>query len=457
MNESNLYPYQQFAVQHVLRNPHCGLFLEMGLGKTVITLTALNHLMYKTFEIDKALIIAPKRVAESVWPEEIAQWDHLRHLRYTLIAGRASRRLEALRTKADIYIIGRDNVTWLVNNYQSAFPFDMVIIDELSSFKSHTAIRFKAMRMVRPRIKRTVGLTGTPSPNGLIDLWAQLYLLDMGERLGKTLTGFRERYFLPDKRNGSTIYSYKPNNSGPQAIYDRISDICISMKTEDWHQLPECIERTVKVRLTPAEKAAYDDFERLQVMNLPDEEGEISAVNAAALSGKLRQYANGAIYDEQHIPHEIHTAKLEALEEIIEASQNQNILLFYSFKHDMARIEAKFRALNPQLIECPDDIRKWREGQIKLLLGHPASMGHGLNLQKGGDIIIWFGPPWDLGLWLQANARLLRQGRTRPVLILKLVTEGTIDEDILKALEGKRASQDALMDAIKARIKKWRK
>jgi SNF2 family DNA or RNA helicase len=462
MNESNFYPYQRFAVEHILKNPAAGLFLEMGLGKTAVALTAVNRLMYEDFEIGKVLVVAPRRVAESVWPEEVEAWDHLRHLRLSLVAGTEKKRLQALQAKADIYVISRDNIAWLVARCGGAFPYDMLIIDELSSFKSHTAIRFRALRAVRPKIRRVVGLTGTPSPNGLADLWSQLYLLDTGERLGKTLTGYRERYFLPDKRNAGVIYSYKLRTAGENDIYRRISDICISMRSADWLQLPPRIDRTVKVKLSDAERAAYDDFERTQILqslSVPGDPGaaapEISAVNAAALAGKLQQFANGAVYDSRHIAHEVHATKLEALGEIVEASQNQNILLLYNFNHDMTRIEAKFRDLSPEHINSPDAIGKWRDGQIKLLFGHPASMGHGLNLQAGGDIIVWFGPTWSLELWQQANARLLRQGRTRPVLVIKLVAEGTVDEDIVAALEGKRDSQDALMDAVKSRVEKW--
>jgi SNF2 family DNA or RNA helicase len=431
--------------------------MEMGLGKTVVTLTAINRLMYETFEISRALVIAPKRVIENVWATEASEWEHLRHLRISLVTGDAGNRKRALQAKADIYAIGRDNVAWLVGYYQSAFPFDMVVIDELSSFKSAKAVRFKALRMVRPRVKRVVGLTGTPSPNGLIDLWPQIYLLDMGERLGKTVTGYREQYFVPGRTNGHVVYDYRLKRAGEQAIYERISDICVSMKSEDWLQLPARIDRTVKVRLSGEEKARYDGFERDLILSLPDgEDGEISAVNAASLSGKLQQFANGAVYGEGRRWHAVHAAKLEALEEVIEEAQGRGILLFYNFIHDVERIEAKFRSLKPERIEGAESVRKWNSGQIKLLLAHPASAGHGLNLQGGGDVVVWFGPTWSLELWLQANARLLRQGRTRPVVVVKIIAEGTIDEDIVKALDGKQSVQAALMDAVRARVKRYR-
>jgi SNF2 family DNA or RNA helicase len=456
MREKELYDYQRFAVRHIVEHPAAGLFMEMGLGKTVITLTAINRLMFEELEVEKTLVIAPKRVVESVWATEAAEWEHLRHLRVSLVTGTERQRKEALQTRADIYAVSRDNVAWLVGHYQSSFPFDMVVIDELSSFKSAKAIRFRALRMVRPAVRRVVGLTGTPSPNGLTDLWPQLYLLDMGERLGKTITGYRQQYFVPGRSNGHVIYDYRLKASGEQAIYERISDICVSMKTEDYLQLPARIDRTVRVKLSEKERAGYVEFERTQVLALPEDDANVSAVNAAALSNKLQQYANGAVYDELRRVHEVHAAKLEALEELLEETQDRGVLLFYNFKHDLTRIEAKFRSFHPERIEGASSVRKWNDGKIKLLLAHPASAGHGLNLQHGGDVVVWFGPTWSLELWLQANARLLRQGRTRPVTVIKLVTEGTIDGDIVRALEGKREGQDALMEAVKARIRKVR-
>jgi SNF2 family DNA or RNA helicase len=454
--EFKAHPYQKFAIQHVIDNPYSGLFLDMGLGKTVSTLTAVNHLMYDEFDVDKVLVIAPKRVAEDTWINEAEKWDHLKHLRVSVVLGTERERKEALKAKADIYVINRENVAWLVGYYQSAFPFDMVVIDELSSFKSAKAVRFKSLRMVRPKIKRVVGLTGTPAPNGLVDLWPQIYLLDQGERLGKTLTGYRQKYFTPGRTNGHVVYDYRLREESEQAIYDKISDICISMKAKDYLSLPECIHKTVKVKLSKSEKNRYDEFEKQQILALDDAD-DISAVNAAALSTKLQQFANGAVYDEDRNVHEIHSAKLEALEEIIEEANGKNILLFYNFKHDLYRIEKKFKSCKPVKLEGSADIAAWNRGEIPLYLAHPASAGHGLNLQAGGDIIVWFGPTWSLELYLQANARLHRQGRTRPVIIIQIIVEGTIDEDIVKAIEGKESKQDALMEAVKARIKKYKK
>ncbi len=448
--------YQDFATQHVVDNPYSGLFLDMGLGKTVSTLTAVNRLMYEDFEVDKVLVIAPKRVAEDTWTTEATKWDHLKHLRVSVVLGSEGERKAALRAKADVYVINRENVAWLVGFYQSAFPFDMVVIDELSSFKSSKSIRFKALRMVRPKMKRVVGLTGTPAPNGLIDLWPQLYLLDMGERLGKTITGYRQQYFTPGRTNGQVVFDYKLRNDSEERIYERISDICISMKAEDYLELPECIYQTVKVKLSPKEKAKYDAFEKEQILALEDAE-DISAVNAAALTNKLQQFANGAVYDEERNVHEIHTAKLETLEEIMEEANGKGVLCFYNFKHDLSRIERKLKSYKPVRLEGSKDIAAWNRREIELYLAHPASAGHGLNLQEGGDVIAWFGPTWSLELWLQANARLKRQGRKRPVLIIVFVAEGTIDEDIMTAVDGKKDKQDILMEAVKARIRKYKK
>lgn len=452
------WPYQDFATNHIIDNPYAGLLLDMGLGKTVSTLTAVNRLMYEDLEIDKTLVIAPKRVAEETWPEEVLKWDHLKHLRVSVVLGTESQRISALKVKADIYVINRENVAWLIGYYQSAFPFDMVVIDELSSFKSAKAIRFKALRRIRPMVKRVVGLTGTPAPNGLIDLWPQIYLLDMGERLGKTLTRYREAYFTPGRRNGHVVYNYNLNEGGEKAIYERISDICISMKAKDYLQLPERINRTVSIHLPPAIKSRYDDFEREQILALDNEDlDEISAVNAAALSGKLLQFANGAIYDANKDWHEIHGAKLEALDEIVEAANGQPVLVFYSFKHDLARIQKHLRKYKPIKLDTKEDIRNWNAGKTQLLLAHPASAGHGLNLQAGGNIIVWFGLTWSLELYQQANARLDRQGQTKPVIVHHLCVTGTMDEDVMKSTDRKAAGQDALMDAVKARIIKHRK
>lgn len=450
------HAYQEYAIQHIIEHPYCGLFLDMGLGKTVSTLTALSILQYETMEVNKVLVIAPKRVAEDTWTNEVAKWDHLKHLRIVPVLGSERSRKEALRTKADIYVINRENVAWLVAQYQNAFPFDTIVIDELSSFKSPKSQRFKALRLVRPRVSRVIGLTGTPAPNGLIDLWSQLYLLDRGERLGKTVTEYRSTYFVPGRSNGHVVFDYKAKKGSEDAIHNQISDICISMKAVDHLTLPECIHKEVRVKLTPEQKKRYEEFEKEQVLQLIEGE-EISAINAAALSNKLQQFANGAIYDEDSIYHEIHTAKLEALEEIIEEAQGSNILLFYNFKHDAERIEKRFKKLHTERIKGSEDIRRWNEGKIPLYIAHPASAGHGLNLQQGGDIIVWFGPTWSLELYQQANARLHRQGRTRPVCIVQIVSEGTIDEEITKAIGKKEGVQESLLQAVKARIEKYRR
>jgi SNF2 family DNA or RNA helicase len=447
------HEYQAHAIRHVIDHPHAGLFLDMGLGKTVITLTAIDELMYERFEVGKVLIIAPRRVAETVWTDEAAKWSHLRRLRLSVAVGTERERKAALAKDADVYVINRENVAWLVALHGGGFAYDMVVIDELSSFKSSKSIRFKALRLVRPRVRRVLGLTGTPSPNGLIDLWAQLYLLDMGARLGKTITGYRERYFVPGRRNAQVVFDYRLRPGCEDKIRQAIGDICISMRSADYLELPECVYRTVKVRLSEAERARYTQFERELVLSLTEGAEDISAVNAAALSTKLRQYANGAVYDDAGGVQHIHDAKLEALEEILEELQGRGALVLYAFKHDATRIEAKSARFSPRRIGDTDTVRKWNSGQIKCLIGHPASMGHGLNLQGGGDAVIWFGPTWSLELWLQANARLLRQGRERPVTVIAIVTENTIDERMLDAIEMKRGGQEALMEAVRAIVR----
>ena len=456
MNESNLHGYQRAAVEHIIAHPYSGLFLDCGLGKTVSALTAVNRLMNEYLEVAKVLVIAPKRVAEDTWTTECAKWEHLRHLRVSKVLGTEKQRKAALREDADLYVINRENVVWLVAQYQGAWPFDMVIIDELSSFKSAKAARFKALRQVRPMTERVVGLTGTPAPNGLIDLWPQLYLLDMGERLEKTITAYRSKYFRPGRTNGQVVFDYKLNAGSDEMIYKKISDICISMKAKDYLSLPDLIEVPQDIHLPPAKKKQYDEFEKEQVLSLQDE-GDISAVSAAALSNKLSQYANGAIYDEDKQVHELHEVKLDALEEIVEAANGQPVLVFYAFKHDAARILKRLKGYGAKQIDGAEDIAAWNRGEIPVMLAHPASAGHGLNLQKGGHIMVWFSLPWSLELYMQANARLHRQGQSQPVRSYKLIAKGTIDEDIAAALDKKSDKQEALMTAIKARIKKYRK
>lgn len=456
MNESNLHEYQKAAVQHIIDHPAAGLFLDMGLGKTVSTLTAVNLLMNVYMEVTKVLVIAPKRVAEDTWTTECEKWEHLHGLRVSRVLGTEKKRKAALKADADIYVINRENVVWLVAQLKGWWPFDMIVIDELSSFKSNTAARFKALRQVRPMTSRVVGLTGTPAPNGLIDLWPQMYLLDMGERLEKTITAYRAKYFRPGRTNGQVVFDYKPNTGSEEAIYKRISDICISMKAEDYLDLPDMIEIPVEVSMNERQMAQYEKFEEEQVLKL-QEEGDISAVNAAALSNKLLQYANGAIYDTERNIHELHEAKLDALEEIVEAANGSPVLVFYSFRHDVARILKRLKAYHPKEIGGQEDIQAWNEGKIAVMMAHPASAGHGLNLQKGGHIMVWFGLPWSLELYQQANARLHRQGQSQPVRNYIIMTKGTMDADVRKALSGKTDRQDALMEAVKARIEKWRK
>lgn len=457
LNESNLHEYQHTAVQHIIEHPYGALLMEMGLGKSISTLTAIKKLMDEYLEVSKVLVIAPKRVAESTWSDEIAKWEHLKGLTVSKILGTEKQRKAALKASADIYVINRENVVWLVSHLQGYWPFDMIVIDELSSFKSSKSARFRALRLVRPKTNRVVGLTGTPVPNGLIDLWSQLYLLDLGERLGKTITSYRSKYFRPGRSNGQIVFDYKLNSGSEEAIYKQIGDICISMKAEDYLQLPERIDRTVEVHLPEKMMNQYLEFEKDQVLALENEDGDISAVNAAALSNKLLQFSNGAVYDSERNVHDVHAEKLDALEEIVEAANGQSVLVFFSFRHDVSRILRKLKSYHPKEIGGPEDIKAWNEGDIPVLLAHPAGAGHGLNLQAGGHIVVWFGLPWSSELYQQANARLYRQGQNKPVIIHHLIAKGTMDEDVMKALAGKIDKQEALMQAVKARIQKWRK
>lgn len=445
--------YQEHAIQKILDLPAVGLFLDMGMGKTVCALTAIVELLHNCFEVAKVLIIAPKRVAEDTWSREINKWDHTKHLKIVKVLGTAKQRINALESSADIYVINRENTEWLVNFYKKDWPFDMVVIDELSSFKSSKARRFRALRKVRPFIKRIVGLTGTPAPNGLIDLWSQLYLLDQGERLGKTVTGYRERYFEPGKRDPrrGIVFDWKPKPMAEEAIYGKISDICISMQAKDYLELPERINNVIPVSLPATARKKYEQLER--DLLLPFAESDVVADTAAVLSNKLLQMANGAVYDENGGVKYIHNAKLEALEDVIEAANGKPVLVYYAYRHDRDRIKAKFP--NARSLDTEKDIIDWNDGKIDLLITHPASAGHGLNLQAGGHIIVWFGLVWSLELYQQANARLDRQGQQHSVIVHHLVAEGTIDEDVMKAIEGKAVGQEALLEAVKARIKSY--
>ena len=446
------HQYQEYATNKILSQAAVGLFLEMGLGKTVSTLTAIDQLLYNYFEVQKVLVIAPLRVAQTTWPDEIKKWRHLKHLKISRVLGTEKQRLAALQIKADIWIINRENVEWLVDLYGKSWPFDMVVIDELSSFKSSKAKRFKALRKVRPAIKRIVGLTGTPAPNGLIDLWPQVYLLDQGERLSKTLTGYRSRYFDPGKRNRTVVFSWEPKPGAEEAIYSKLEELCVSMAANDWLQMPERIDREIKVQLPDAARIEYKRLER--DLLLPFVEGDITADTRAILSNKLLQLANGAVYNEFGQVQEIHQSKLEALEDVLEAANGQPVLVFYNYKHDLARIQQHIPAA--RALETEKDIEKWNQGKIPVLLAHPASAGHGLNLQAGGNIIIWFGLTWSLELYQQANARLHRQGQEKSVIVHHLMSEDTIDEDVMRVLTSKDASQSALLEAIKARIEKYK-
>lgn len=445
--------YQEYATNKILELPKVGLFLDMGLGKTVISLTAINILVFDHFEISKVLVIAPKRVAEDTWSRETEKWDHLKHLRISKVLGTQKQRIEALEAKADIYVINRENVKWLVDYYRQRklWPFDMLVIDELSSFKSNKSQRFKALKVITPLLKRVVGLTGTPTPNGYLDLWPQMYLLDRGERLGKTITGYRERYFYPGKRNGYTVFTWDLKPGADEVIQKRISDICVSMKAEDYLDLPERINNNVYVKMDRKARELYENLERDLILQVDDE--QITALTAAALNQKLLQMANGSVYNADAGVTHIHDGKLEALEEILEFNQ-EPVLVFYNFKHDYNRLMEHFKDLEPRTLETSEDIKEWNEGEIRLLLAHPASVGHGLNIQAGGHIIVWFGLTYSLELYQQANARLDRQGQTKNVIVHHLITEGTVDEDVMKAIERKETGQEALLEAVKARVRR---
>lgn len=449
------WPYQAYTIKHIVNNKAAGALLDMGLGKTVSTLSAIDLLINRDMEVGKVLVVAPKRVAETVWMQEAQKWDHLKHLSFSIIAGDQRSRKLALMQKADIYVIGIDNFAWLVGQYNMNFPFDMLVIDESSLFKNASSQRFKALRIIRPMICRVVILTGTPAPNGLIDLWSQLYILDRGERLGEVIQGYKDRFFVAEAIDGYRGYKYTPRPAAPpypdgaSMIYNLIGDICVSMKTEDYLDLPERIDNVISVDMGNEAKEAYKQFERDCVMELANET-EITAVNASALSIKLTQFANGAVYDAEKKWHTTHDAKLDALEEIIDTAQGNPVLVFYWFKHDYERIMKRFP--KARALKDGNAIDDWNAGKIQIALAHPASAGHGLNLQHGGNICVWFGLTWDLQLYQQANKRLHRQGQTKAVIVHHLVCPATMDVDIMRALRNKAAGQDELMSAIKARF-----
>jgi SNF2 family DNA or RNA helicase len=448
----NPHEYQKYAAEFIETNPISCLLLDMGLGKTSITLTSLNSLLFDSFEAHKILVIAPLRVARNTWPEELGKWEHLSELRFSVVVGTEAERKAALLRQADIYIINRENVQWLVEDSGLPFDYDTVVVDELSSFKSHQSKRFRALMKVRPRVRRIIGLTGTPTGNGLMDLWAEFRLLDMGRRLGRFIGQYRTDYFIPDKRNGQVVFSYKPLPDAEKKIYNRISDITISMKSTDHLRMPELVNAEYSVRLSDTERRRYDELKRDLVLKTPD--GEITAANAASLSGKLCQMANGAVYDENGEIICIHDRKLDALEDLMEAANGKPVLVAYWFKHDLMRITERLHKLRIPFsqLDTSESITRWNNGELPVALIHPASAGHGLNLQAGGSTLIWFGLTWSLELYQQTNARLWRQGQKDTVVIHHIVAKSTIDEDILKALNKKETTQTALIDAVKANL-----
>lgn len=447
------HEYQQYATEYIETHPVAAVLLDMGLGKTSITLTALNDLLFDSFEIHKAIVIAPLRVARNTWSAEIEKWEHLNTLVYSVAVGTEAERMAALKRQADIYIINRENVQWLITESGVPFDYDMVVVDELSSFKNHQTKRFKALMKVRPKVKRIVGLTGTPSSNGLMDLWAEFKLLDMGQRLGRFIGQYRTRFFQPDKRNGQVVFSYKPLPGAEQQIYRLISDITISMKSTDHLRMPELVSSRYTVYLSEEEEQRYAALKQDLVLQLPD--GDITAANAASLSGKLSQMANGAVYMDSGDTISIHDRKLDALEDIIEAANGKPVLVAYWYRHDLERITERLHKLKIPCSRLDTDgsIRRWNTGELPVALIHPASAGHGLNLQSGGSTLVWFGLTWSLELYQQTVARLWRQGQeSETVVVQHIITKGTIDERIMKALSEKDSTQSALMDAVKAEL-----
>ena len=447
------HDYQSFAEEHILTHEVAALFLDMGLGKTVITLSAVEKLMYQLFEIRKVLVVAPLRVAKHTWPAELMKWDHLEGLTWSVVTGTAEERMEALRRRADIYLINRENVPWLVEKSGRPFDYDMLVIDELSSFKSWQAKRFRALMKVRPFVKRVVGLTGTPSTNGLMDLFAEFRLLDKGERLGRFISQYRNAFFRPDKTNGSVVYSYRPLPGSEEEIYRRIGDITISMKACGKLKMPKLISNCLQVEMDPYERKVYEEMKKDLVLLLP--EGEVTAANAAVLTGKLLQLSGGAVYDDAGKVNHIHDRKLDALEDVVESMNGRPLLIGYWFRHDCDRIVGRLQKMgvNWEKLDSEESMRRWNAGEIQVGLAHPASTGHGLNLQEGGNTICWFSPVWSLELYQQMNARLFRQGqKADTVVILHIVTKDTVDERVLKALREKERVQDALIGAVRAEM-----
>lgn len=462
---SDLHNYQIFCIKHGIEHEHVGLLLDMGLGKTVVTLTIINSVIYEELAVMAALVIAPKRVVESVWEEQAEEWEHLKHLKFSKIIGNQKQRLAAINAKADVYLISRDNIAWLCGlSGGMKLPFDMVIYDESSSFKRHDTQRFKAIKPIVPYIKRSIILTGTPAPNGYIGLWSQMYLLDMGQRLERTITKYRQTYFREGQKVGNVVYSYVLLSDGEQKINDKMKDICISMKSIDYLQMPMRTDNFINVRLSAEVQKQYDSFEKESIMSIfCDDAGEekditdITAVTAAALSNKLLQFANGAVYDENHNTHVIHDFKLDALEDIIEDANGQSVLIAWNYRHDRDRILERLKKYKPRELKTAQDIKDWNDGKVQVMLAHPASAGHGLNLQRGGSLIVWYSVNWSLELYQQFNSRVYRQGQDKHVIIHHLIAHHTHDEDVMKAIQAKDKKQEALLLALKAKILSYTK
>ena len=456
MSNFTPYPHQQAGIKWITQRPACALLWGMGTGKTVTTLTAIDSILYDYMEDGPVLVIAPKRVAENTWSKETEKWEHLRHLRVRKIMGTAKQRIEAVHSIfegpfSDIYVINRENVVWLVETLQNRWPFPVVVIDELSSFKSAQAKRWKALRRVRGRIRRIIGLTGTPRPNGLEDFWPEVYLLDQGERLGKTLGAFRARYLTPEKMNGHIVYSYRPKDGAEAEIYDRLGDLCMSIRKEDVLRLPGQIYEDIELTAPPSLLKQYKQFERDKVLECLDADGEIVAGSAAALTNKLLQFANGAIYDMEGKVHQIHDIKLDALEELLEEAGGDPVLVLYAYKHDRDRIRERIPCRE---LDTPEDMDAWNRGEIPVALAHPASIGHGLNLQDGGHIIVWYGLTWSLELYQQANERLNRPGQENVCRVYHLILKGTHDERVLQSLKNKDKGQAAAIEALRLEVLK---
>lgn len=451
------YDYQRTAMQWIIDKPHCGLFLDMGLGKTVSTLTALQQLI-DDCEISRVLVVAPKKVAETTWSAEAEKWDHLQDLRVVTVLGSEKKRCEALAKKADVYVTGRDNFVWLVGKYGGQLPFDALVIDELTSFKSAKSERFKAMRIAVPSVKRIIGLTGTPAPNGLIDLWAQMYCIDQGERLGRSVSRYRETYFEQHRWN-NIVVRCDVKKGCDQIIRDKIADICLSMQAKDYLQLPDMILHKVSIELSAKTAAAYSNFEKEKVLEFKAEHGEepanVMASSAASLMNKLSQFANGAVYDDDRNVHKIHDEKLDKLAEIVEAANGNSVLVFYQYQHDVDRIMTKLKGLKVYVYKNAGDLKQWNAGNIDVLLAHPASTAFGLNMQQGGHYIVWYGTGWNLELYQQANARLHRQGQQYPVQVYQLLCKGTVDERASNALDGKKGVQQSLLDSLNYLLRKY--